>query len=146
MLGSQTRFQVPMHVIEYLRRPCMRVRHAVVSSSMLHGYPVSVTTMLGSTHCRSRFYNAFINRHGDLAPHSFSFRHRGALTTAQVDTVEYLPGHYGPNALEYVVCCVKAYTRSIDLMHPPALVIPVCCRGLSPPRHQLLRIPITLDS
>ena len=90
-----------------------------------------------------KLYNAFSNRHGDLAPHSFSFRQRGALTTAQADTVDNVPGHHGPNALEDVVCCVKEYMRSIGLMHPPVLVIPASRRGLVtsrapavvPPKH-----------
>ena len=58
-----------------------------------------------------KLYHAFSNRHGDLAPHSFSFRHRGALTTIQADVVDYLPGHHGPNALEDVLCCVQMHAQ-----------------------------------
>ena len=68
-----------------------------------------------------KVYNAFRNRDGALAPHSFSFGHSGALTTAQADTVEDIPGHAGPNALADVVCCVKEYMRSIDLIPPSSV-------------------------
>ena len=38
-----------------------------------------------------------------VAQHIFGYRRRGALTTAQVDTVEDLPGHHGLHELEDVV-------------------------------------------
>ena len=55
--------------------------------------------------------------------------------------MEDLPGHQGPNALEDVVCCVKEYMRSIGLMHPPALVIPACRRGLVTSRAPTFVLP-----
>ena len=96
-----------MDVIEYLRE----VLHERVARK---GEEFKVSCVSGVRDYNAwlnplqvKLSNAFSNRHGDFAPHSFSFRRRGALTTAQVDSVEDLPGHHGPNALEDVVCCAK---------------------------------------
>ena len=52
-LGRRRDFQVPMAVIEYLREALQeRVARKGEEFKVL-GSPVSVTTMLGSTHCRS---------------------------------------------------------------------------------------------
>jgi len=140
-LGRRRDFQVPMDVITYLRE-------ALQERVARKGEEFKVSWVSGVRDYNAwlnplqvKLYNAFMNRHGDFAPHSFSFRRRGALTTAQADTVEDLPGHQGPNALEDVVCCVKEYMRSIGLMHPPVLVIPACRRGLVTSRAPTFVLP-----
>lgn len=67
-------------------------------------------------------FNAFGNRDGVEAPHSFTFKLRSDLSAREAVQVSRRAGvesHPGD-----VMCCVKQYMHDLDLQQPPVLVIP----------------------
>ena len=75
-----------------------------------------------------QLHNAFMNRRSVEAPHrfieaphAFSFRRRGDISSQKLENVE-------PGDNDDVLCLVKAYMHSTDLLQLPLLVLPACRR------------------
>lgn len=69
-------------------------------------------------------YNAFMNRGGVEAPHSFSFKlRRDLLASERAWFTSRCPTSRSPND-DDVFCCVKTYMRDMDLQQEPVLAIP----------------------
>ena len=70
---------------------------------------------------RVHLYNAFMNRAGIEAPHSFVYKMRRDLFSAEQ---AMLLGKTRSGDEHDVFCCVKTYMRDAHLQQPPVLVLP----------------------
>ena len=86
-------------------------------------------------------YNAFANRRGEEAPHSFSFKSGSRLSGADR---RWLHSTYV--GASDVYCCVKEFMGSPGLLHAPVLVLPHSRTTSDPlPTAVVPRIPLSKE-
>ena len=76
-----------------------------------------------------KLYHGFGSRGGIEAPHSFALKMRRDLTRQEINLVQKEPAptalfNHLPVMLDDAFCCIKTYTRSLELQQAPMLVIP----------------------